>query len=179
MNVALRSNGFWLGPDWREAQASFEAALRLGLTPVRALVVGHIASFKDCWTFARTLADAVRCCRRTVQRAVAEAKSLGLMGTGRAKKNEIPKGRKEPLSCGWSHRWIIARGMPLEQRAPEQAMAKTKWWLSVQKRKVKPRELFALRERKRTGRQPPPGVSTAEWLDRMLEETAPKQPQGP
>lgn len=80
------------------------------MSPTRALVVGQIASFRDCWQFRRSLARVVGASVRTVQRAISEAKSLGLIGVARAKKNEIPSGRKGPLDCGWSHRWTIGWG---------------------------------------------------------------------
>jgi hypothetical protein len=99
------------------------------MTPARALVVGQIGSFQDCWQFRKSLARIVGTSVRTVQRAISEAKAKGLVGVARAKKGEIPpkSGRNgepgRPLPCGWSHRWTIGWGQAgaAVQRAIEHA----------------------------------------------------------
>lgn len=55
---------------------------------------------------------------RTVQRAISQAKDLGLIEVHRCKKDEVPPGLSHPLPCGWSHRWATSRGMG-NQRARE------------------------------------------------------------
>jgi hypothetical protein len=45
-----------------------------------------------------------------VGRAIRQAKELGLLGTARAKKDEVPPGCSKPMPCGWSHRWIVGWG---------------------------------------------------------------------
>jgi hypothetical protein len=72
--------------------------------------MGHIASRRDGWFFRSTIAAAVRCSIRTVQRAITEARSLGLLGVARGKKGETPPGADGPIPCGWSHRWTIGWG---------------------------------------------------------------------
>jgi DNA-binding transcriptional regulator YhcF (GntR family) len=74
-------------------------------------VIGHVGSTRDCWAFQRTIAGFVRVSVRTVQRAIAQAKALGLVEVHRAKKREVPPGLETPLPCGWSHRWATSRGM--------------------------------------------------------------------
>lgn len=101
----------YLGPDYRSAQLAYERARAAGMSELRARVVAHVASFKDGWVFRRRLAAAVRCSVRTVQRALSQAVELGLLGRARARRGETPPGAKGPLSCGWSHRWMVARDL--------------------------------------------------------------------
>lgn len=111
MNAAVTSScGLWLGPVPTEARAAYDRARSAGLTPTRALVVGTIASFKDCWAFRSRIAKRIGCSVRTVQRAITQARSEGLIGVARAKKGECPPNWKKPVECGWSHRWTIGWG---------------------------------------------------------------------
>ena len=100
----------WLGPYPSEANAAYHRARSAGLSQVRAMVVGNVASFKDAWTFRRKLAAQVGCSVRTVQRALTQAKMEGLIGIARGKKTETPPGADRPVDCGWSHRWTIGWG---------------------------------------------------------------------
>jgi hypothetical protein len=77
----------------------------------RALVLGTIASFKQCWMFRRKIAEHTGLSVRTVQRAITQGRELGLMGTARAKPNEVPPGLDKPVVCGWSHRWVVGWGL--------------------------------------------------------------------
>lgn len=105
----------WPGPFASEARAAYERARNAGLSAARALVLGCIASFKQCWTFRRALAAHTGVSVRTVQRAITQGKAEGLLGTARAKANEVPPGRKEPVRCGWSHRWIVGWGEAVDK----------------------------------------------------------------
>jgi hypothetical protein len=98
----------WIGPLHVQADDAFRRARVAGLSYARACVVGQIASFKDGWIFRARLADAVGVCVRTVQRAITQARELGLMATARSKPREKPPGAQGPLPCGFSHRWILA-----------------------------------------------------------------------
>ncbi len=80
------------------------------MSALRAWVVAQIASFRDCWVFRKRIAEWARCSVRTVQRAITQARALGLLGVARAKPNEVPTGASSPLPCGWSHRWTIGWG---------------------------------------------------------------------
>jgi hypothetical protein len=97
------------------------------MTQLRAEVIAHIASFRDGWIFRRRLAELVQASVRTVQRAITQARSEGVIGVARAKKTEIPPGarHKQPLPCGWSHRWLIGRD--LAGKALAAAVAKAKF----------------------------------------------------
>jgi hypothetical protein len=80
------------------------------MTALRAHVIGNIASYRDCWAFRRKLAAQVGCSIRTVQRAITEAASKGLIGVARCKRGERPPGLDSEVPCGWSHRWIVGWG---------------------------------------------------------------------
>jgi hypothetical protein len=116
----------WPGPFATEARAAYCRARGEGMSSGRALVLGCLASFKQPWIFRRTLAGFTGLCVRTVQRAITEAKGLGLLGTARAKPNEVPPGRSLPLPCGWSHRWIVGWGLALERAKEAVARARAR-----------------------------------------------------
>jgi DNA-binding transcriptional MocR family regulator len=120
---------FWLGDSEHEARAAYERARKAGLSQMRALVVGSIASFRDCWAFRRTLARRWGISVRTVQRAITQARAEGLIEVHRAKKNEVPPDAREkkPLPCGWSHRWVIGRGKAGDAIKAAVAAAKAKF----------------------------------------------------
>ncbi len=80
------------------------------MTTLRSWIIGQIASFRDCWVFRKRIAEWARCSVRSVQRAITQARSLGLLGVARAKPEEVPPGAKHAFSCGWSHRWTIGWG---------------------------------------------------------------------
>ena len=125
-NSAAALRPAWIGPDHHEARLQEQLARSEGLTVARARVVGHIGSMRDCWAFRRKLADAVGVSVRTVQRAITQAKELGLIDVHRAKENEVPPGAKGPIPCGWSHRWAIARGMGIAAAAAAVAAARVR-----------------------------------------------------
>lgn len=100
----------WAGPFQSEGLAAYERAKEAGMSSLRATALGHVGSFKDCWTFRATLAELIRGSVRTVQRALTQGRDLGLIGTARGKKTEIPPGAERPVTCGFSHRWTIGWG---------------------------------------------------------------------
>lgn len=100
----------WMGPEQFEGVAAYQRAIAAGMTQKRAMSVGQVGSFRNCWVFRSSIAKHVSCSVRTVARALAQAAELGLLGRARGKKGEIPPGRTEPVTCGFSHRWIIGRG---------------------------------------------------------------------
>lgn len=118
----------WVGPVHSEARAGFQRAREAGLSPLRSLVIGTVASFKECWMFRRNLAKHVGCSVRTVQRALTQAKAEGLLGTARAKKTETPPNWEHgPVTCGWSHRWVIGWGQAGKAVADAVHAAKARW----------------------------------------------------
>ena len=171
--VAFRRLGFWLGPDWTEAQAAYERARALGMSKARAEAIGHVASREDCWAFASSIAARVGVHVRTIQRAFAEGKAFGLMRTARAKKHEIPPGASSAFACGWSHRWIIGRGLAGAAFKAAVDKARVRWLGSLVKRSTIPKSERALASRGAPEtRRPPRGMSTREWIDRELAELA-------
>lgn len=122
------AGSLWLGPVHSEARAGYQRARNAGLSPLRALVIGTVASFKECWTFRRNIAAKVGCSVRTVQRALTQARSEGLIGVARAKKTEVPPNWEHgPVTCGWSHRWVIGWGKAGQAVADAVHQAKARW----------------------------------------------------
>lgn len=110
MTAAAVAASLWIGPFAAEARAAFARARERGASANRAMTLGQIASYKDGWIPRKTIARRIGCSIRTVQRGITQGKELGLLGTARAKKDEIPPGLEAPLPCGWSHRWTIGWG---------------------------------------------------------------------
>ena len=129
---------FWVGPVAHEARAAFERARNAGLSSARALVIGNVASRKDCWAFRKTIAKKIGCSVRTVQRGLTQAKELGLIKTFRAKKGEVPPGRKEPLKCGWSHRVVVGWGQAGEAVKQAVDAARARWIVKAATPRVSP-----------------------------------------
>ena len=158
----------WPGPFASEARAAYERARTAGLSTARALVLGCIASFKQGWTFRRTLANHTGVSIRTVQRSITQGKVEGLLGTARAKPDEVPPGLTKPMRCGWSHRWIIGWGKAVD----------------LAKAAVESARLRRLAKTACQGKSTPHVVSnvrrrswTVEELDAELERMAAKTPE--
>ncbi len=106
MNEAL-----WPGPYGQEAVKAFHRATEAGMNSLRALVVGCVASFRDCWMFQSQIAKRLGCSLRTVQRALRQARTLGLIECHRSKRNENAPILGKVVPCGWSHRWAVGWGL--------------------------------------------------------------------
>lgn len=100
----------WDGPYQAEGLAAFRRAKEAGLSTLRAMALGHIGSYKDCWVFRNKLARLIGASLRTVGRALADGRAEGLIGTARGGKHEVPPGASSPITCGFSHRWTIGWG---------------------------------------------------------------------
>jgi hypothetical protein len=126
-------NALWTGPEPWEGRAAYRRAREAGMSALRAFVIGEIATHRDCWKFRRSIAKIVGCCIRTVQRAITQAKELGLLRAHRAKKGEIPPRPPdhpragEPIDCGWSHRFTVGRGLAGRPLAVAIEAARAKW----------------------------------------------------
>lgn len=119
----------WRGPYAAEAAAAYERARIAGLSELRARIVGHIASYRETWAFASSIAGWVHASRRTVFRALAQAKASGLIGARPLKREEVPAGAQAPISCGGSVRWTIGWGRAAEQAREAVAAARVRWLL--------------------------------------------------
>lgn len=144
--VAAPARPMWPGPHQHEATAAFQRAQDAGLSLSRSLVLGVIASHRDGWIFRKTIARKLGCSVRTVQRAITQAKSEGLLKAWRAKKNETPDaiiekecrqcgarpGKKcehKVLTCGWSHRSTVGWGIAGKAVKDAIAAARARWLL--------------------------------------------------
>lgn len=164
-----------MGPDFAEAQRTYLRAREAGMSRTQAMVLGQAGSRKDLWAFARQIARHTDCSVRTVQRAFALGGALGLSRTARGKKDEVPPGANQPIPCGWSHRWIVGRGLGGAMREAAINKDRARWMTNFVARQNKPSELVTYAQRAKSPeprRRPPPGMSTAEWLERELAELA-------
>lgn len=162
----------YVGPDHLEARLLEQRARESGLTVTRARVVAHIGSFSDGWLFRTRLAKLVGCSVRTVQRAISQAKQEGLIGVARAKPNEVPPGgdAKRPLSCGFSHRWVIGRGLAAAAAVAAIAAAK----LEAIARRAAQQLRQQLPQAPKRQPSPPPRRWTAEEIDAALAKPPPE-----
>jgi len=120
------TEALWPGPYGQEAVRAFHRAIEGGMTGLRSLVVGSVASFRDCWMFQRELAKRLGCSVRTVQRGLREARQLGLIECHRSKQHEKAPGLDKEVPCGWSHRWAIGWGLANEKVALAVNVARAK-----------------------------------------------------
>jgi DNA-binding transcriptional regulator YhcF (GntR family) len=148
---------------------------------MRALVIGTVASFKECWTFRRNLAKHVGCSVRTVQRALTQARSEGLIRVQRAKKTDIPpQWEHGPVTCGWSHRWVCGWGQAGEKVKQAVEQAKARWIVRTATNALatsaKPTGSSASRETTRTPVAARPEYQRRSWtateLDAELDRLA-------
>jgi hypothetical protein len=179
----------WLGPFSQEALSAFHRALEHGLSHGRALVVGQVASFQDCWTFRASIAKRLKISVRTVQRALTEAQDLGLIGKARCKPGEIPHGLQTPVECGWSHRWTVGWGQAAERA--KAAIAQARLSRLVRKMMAQPtppprrdaeqaaRAQVSREQSSRERWQTAPRRWTAEELDRELAAREAQAPPAP
>jgi RNase P protein component len=154
----------WPGPFASEARCAYERARNAGISAARSLVLGCIASFKQGWVFRRTLAKHTGVSVRTVQRAITQGKNEGLLGTARAKANEIPPGLTQPVKCGWSHRWIVGWGQAVE-------MAKA----AVERARLKRMTRAVCQPSSGVPRKKPARTWTADEIDAELARRAPPE----
>ena len=97
------------GPFQSEAKKAYALAVAEGWRGKGPTVYAELVSHgKDPWLFQSSIAQAVGCAVRTVQRWLKRMRDEGLLQTFRCKKGEVPKGRTKPVTCGWSHRVLTA-----------------------------------------------------------------------
>jgi hypothetical protein len=170
--TAAAVSSLWLGPVPSEARAIFERARNEGMTTTRALVLGNIGSHRDCWAFRSKLAAKVGCSVRTVQRAITQAASLGLIGVARAKQNEKPPGVDHVVPCGWSHRWVVGWGKAGAAVKVAVDAARARWTLRRVTTKLDKSCVAKPAECRRTSPRPPARTWTAAEIDAELERAA-------
>jgi len=149
----------WLGKNHRAAEEAQRIAREDGMSPYRAQVAGHIASFQDAWSFRSTIAELVGCSVKTVQRATNQLKELGRIVTYPALPTEVLPGRTRPLRVWASHR-IYQWGVKAVQRAKVAVLSK-----AVVQPGAKPPKAPPKPYRERAAEAGFPDV--ASWLDAM------------
>lgn len=122
----MTREALWPGSHGAEAAKAFHRAIDAGMNTLRSLVVGCVASFRDCWMFQRMIARKLGCSVRTVQRALHQARELGLIECHRAKPTENAPGLGRPVPCGWSHRWAVGWGQAVDAARSAIAITRTK-----------------------------------------------------
>lgn len=86
------------------------------MSPKRAYAVACAASLGQiCWTFQSTIARFTGYAVRTIQRAIRQAKKLGVLVSRRLRRGERPPGARQPITCGGALRRFIAWGAPKAQ----------------------------------------------------------------
>lgn len=110
------------GPHRREAMAIFAYCKNAGVSWKRAYALACAASYGQiCWTFQTTLAEFTGYCVRTIQRAMRQAKALGLLVSRRLRRGEQPIGARQPITCGGALRRFIGWGKPDRHAEPLRA----------------------------------------------------------
>jgi hypothetical protein len=100
------------GVHRREALAVFRFALYERMSWKRAHALAIAASYgENCWAFQKRIAEWAKCSVRTVQRAMNEAKTLGIIRSRRSRRGEIPQNGRGPLKCGFAMRTFTAWGL--------------------------------------------------------------------
>lgn len=106
------------GPFRSEAMAILEHCKAAGMSWMRAYAVACLASVAEkgiCWKFQSSVAKFTGYSVRTVQRAVRQAKALGVLVSRRLRRGERPPGARQPITCGGALRRFIAWGKPKAQ----------------------------------------------------------------
>lgn len=112
------------------------------------------------------------------------------MRVHRAKKGTWPKLATNPeaFKFGWSHRWVVGKGLAGSQLQRAIGEARARWLTNFERRQSKPKSQAELERKARNPepRRPPPGLDAAQrvaWLnqemDRELAELARKPRDGP
>jgi hypothetical protein len=114
------------GPFRREADAVLDHCVQGGMSWLRAYAVACLASIgEQCWQFQSSVArfmlgkstdpKQIRGRVRTIQRAVRQAKAMGVLVSRRLRRGERPPGARQPITCGGAVRRFIAWGKPKAQ----------------------------------------------------------------
>lgn len=113
------------GPFQSEAKKAYALAVAEGWRGKGPIVYAELVSHgKNPWLFQSSIAAAVGCAVRTVQRWLRRMRDEGLLQCWRGKKKEIPPGAVKPLKCGFSNRAVTlwnAIGERFEQLRAELA----------------------------------------------------------
>jgi hypothetical protein len=84
--------------------------------------------------------------RRTIQRAVRQAKSLGVLVSRRLRRGERPQGAHKPITCGGALRRFVAWGLPQSRAEARYAQYAVRWlWRleAIARKKARERDEIA------------------------------------
>lgn len=105
------------GVHRREALFVFRFAIGQGMSFKRAHCLAVAASYGEkSWVFQKTVANWAKCSMRTVQRAMNEAKILGIIYSRRSRQGEVPPNARGSLKCGCAIRTFTAWGLRSTRR---------------------------------------------------------------
>jgi hypothetical protein len=107
------------GPFRSEALRILEHCKAAGMSWKRAYAIACLASEAEngiCWKFQSKVARFTGYSIRTIQRAVRQAKGMGVLVSRRLRRGERPPGARQPITCGGALRRFIAWGKPQAQR---------------------------------------------------------------
>lgn len=101
-----------------EASLIHAFCLERGMSWQRAYIMACASSYgRICWTFQSKLASFTGYSVRTIQRAMRQAKKLGVIRSRRLRRGERPPGATQPITCGGALRKFVAWGLPVVRAA--------------------------------------------------------------
>lgn len=116
------------GPHRREAELVQRFCVDGGMSWKRAYAVACMASMGQfCWSFALNIAKFAGVSRKTVQRAVLQAKKLGVLVSRRIRRGERPPGADYSYSCGGAYRRFVAWGLSTSRALARCARYAVRW----------------------------------------------------
>lgn len=132
------------GPHRSEAERIQKHCVDAGMSWKRAYAVACMASIGEvCWMFQSTVAVFTGSSVRTIQRAMRQAKALGVLVSRRLRRGERPEGARQPITCGGALRRFTAWGVPAARAAARYAKHALRWiWRldSIAKQKARERD---------------------------------------
>lgn len=85
-----------------------------------------------CWKFQSSVAKYLDISVRTVQRAVRQAKSLGVLVSRRLRRGEQPQGARQRITCGGALRRFVSWGLPQARAMARYARYRLRWLWRLQ-----------------------------------------------
>lgn len=145
------------GPYRREALAIAEHCVAQGMSWKRAYSLACMASLgRISWVFQSTIARFTGYSVRTIQRAVRQAKELGVLVSRWLNRGEQPVGSRNPITCGGALRRFIGWGAPKAQALALTAKYRMRWiWREEQREREAERERAEIAAAVTDFRKPP------------------------
>ena len=119
------------GPHRGEAERIQRYCVDQGMSWKRAYCVAAMASLSNSsgfsWAFQESVAKFCGVSRRTVQRAMRQAKKLGVMVSRRIRRGERPPGQAYAYDCGGALRRFVGWGRSVAQALARYARYALRW----------------------------------------------------